>query len=630
MQHHETAKEIDRYLDENAPDPHVSALLKLCLGRVLKRFDGVWAEAFSRDDFRHISDWLSAAIIEKSPWLSRLDDLGRPKKLMKFSTVKGILAEADKAMLVFAQKHGDLKLKDGDEAVWLDLENGYVLVQLLTPAALDRESSVMQHCIGGGGYDRYLESGERTLLSLRDAYGKPHATIEAKSDGSIVQLQGKQNGLPARRYVEAMRMAFLRSDFNPSDIMDRLGFVLSSSGDMLDKFNLPSGAEIVGDLTYRLQNGDFRLPDGLTVLNSLHLHGYPHLNLPSGLTVKGGFVLARSKVERLPRDLVVLGDIEITGDAFSLPHGLHAKGDVKLMCGSFSSFPNDVVVEGSLTIIGSTFPYVPASLKVSGNVVIDGCTITGVEAGFSAPLDLTLSNCKIGSLPEGLHVGGTLDLSLSSVTDVPASATVDGSVRMHCAQITEIPRGWRIGKDIEAGSSRLASLPGRASVTGGLYLDDTDVSELGDLRFVGGDLTVGHTKVRSLPAGLVIGGDLDGTHSELQELHGDVRIGGRLILTSSKIKSLPAAFSVGGACDLSNTAIAELPEGFSCGKYLDVLQTQITKVPRGTRARQLMCDDSIVEIGDDVEFPNGIILPHVSAILSVDAMRSRLATMQAA
>lgn len=630
MQHTETAKDIDRYLDENAPDPEVAALLKLCLGRVLKRFDGVWTEAFNRDDFRHICDWLSTAVIDKSPWLSRLDDHGRPKKLMKFSTVKGILVEADKAMLVFAQKHGDLKLTDSDEALWLDLENGYVLVQLLTPAALDRESSVMQHCIGGGGYDRYLQNGERRLLSLRDAYGKAHATIEVRSDGHIVQLQGKQNALPARRYIAAMRMAFLRPDFNPSDIMDRLGFVLSTDGEMLDKFNLPTGVEIVGNLVYRLHNGEYSLPDGLTVLGSLELHGYPHPRLPSGLTVNGALVLAGSKVERLPDDIVVLGDIDVSGGVFSLPHGFHAKGEVKLSCGSFPSFPNDVTVDGSLTVAGSTFPYIPSSLKVAGDVVFDDCVFTGVEAGFSAPADLTLSNCKIDSLPDGLSVGGNLDLSNSSIREMPPSAYVAGSVRLFCAGIAEIPRDWRIGRSIEASSSTLASLPGRAAVHGNLYLDDSSVTDLDGLRSVDGNLQIAHTKVQTLPAGLVIGGDLDGTHSALHELTADVQIGGRLILTSSKIKCLPLGFAVGGACDLSNTAIAELPEGFSCGKYLDVLMTGITKIPSGTRTRQLMCDETVVEIGEDVEIPNGIILPQFPEILTLAAMRSRLATRQAA
>lgn len=630
MQHSATAKEIDRYIEENAPDPQVAALLKLCLGRVLKRFDGVWTEAFGRDDFRHICDWLSAATIDKSPWLSRLDDQGRPKKLMKFSTVKGILAEADKAMLVFAQKNGNLKLTEGDEEVWLDLENGYVLVQLLTPAALDRESSVMQHCIGGGGYDRYLQNGERRFLSLRDAYGKAHATIEVKSDGRIVQLQGKQNAIPARRYIAAMRMAFFRPDFNPSDNMDRLGFVLSSDGEMLDKYNLPTGAEIVGDLSYRLHNQEFGLPDGLTVLGSLHLHGYPHRRLPSGLTVKGAFVLAGSKVERLPDDLVVLGNIEVSGDFVTVPHGFHAKADLTLSCKSFPSFPNEVTIGGSLTVSGATFPYVPASLKVGGDVIFDDCKLTGVEAGFSTPADLTLSNCEIGSLPDGLSVGGNLDLSNSAVEEMPKSAHVIGSLRMISAVIAEIPSGWRIGRNIEASGSTLAWLPGRATVNGSLYLDDSGVTSLEDLRTVVGNLQIAFTKVRTLPADLVIGGDLDGTHSSLLELPCGLQVGGRLILTSSKIKSLPRDFSVGGACDLSNTEITELPEGFSCGKYLDVLMTGITKIPNGIRTRQLMCDEAVVEIGEDVEIPNGIIVPQFAEILSLAEMRSRLATKKAA
>lgn len=631
MSQQEIAKQIDKYLEDNVADESVLPLLKLCLGRVLKRLGEGWKDAVTRDDFRHICDWLSAALLDKSPWLSRLDDLGRPKKLMKFSTVKGILAEADKAMLVFAQKHGNLKLAEGEEAVWLDLENGYVLVRLLTPVALDRESAVMQHCIGGGGYDRYLESGERLLLSLRDAYGKAHATIEVRvSDGRIVQLQGKQNALPDRRYLAAMRTAFLRPDFNPSEIMERLGFVLSSSGEMLDKYNLPPDVEIVGDLSFRWPKDGFDLPEGLTVLGTLKIHGYRHRGLPSGLTVRGAFILTECEVERLPADLTILGNIDINGPLRGLPHGFAAPADLKLRSVSFSHFPNEMTVAGALVVEDSSFPYLPASLKVGGTATFTDCVFSEVEDGLALPGDLTFSQCRIGTLGDGISVGGDLDLTNSSVVDVPKSLIVGGSLRMHFTRIAEIPQGWAVGGSIEAGGSSLSALPGRDVVHGDLYLDDAKVEELDHLRFVTGKLQIAHTRVTSLPAGLVVKGDLDATHSSLSGLPEDLKVGGRLLLSASKIRSLPHDLSVAGACDLSNTPISELPEGFSCGRYLDVMMTGVRRIPRGARLDRLMCDESIVEIDEDVLIPHGIILPQSEQILSVEAMRERLSTKKAA
>lgn len=629
-QHEVIAKEIDKYLEDNVSHEALLPLLKLCLGRVLKRIGAGWQEAVTRDDLRHICDWLSAALLDKSPWLSRIDDLGRPKKLMKFSTVKGIIAEADKSMLVFAQKHGNLKLTEGEEVLWLDLENGYVLVRLLTPAALDRESAVMQHCIGGGGYDRYLESGERLLLSLRDAYGKAHATIEVRvSDGHIVQLQGKQNALPDRRYLAAMRTAFLRSDFNPFEIMERLGFVLSSSGEMLDKYNLPPEVEIVGDLSFRWPKDGFDLPEGLTVLGTLKIHGYRHRGLPSGLTVHGAFVLTECEIERLPADLKVHGNIDISGPLRALPHGFSAPANLRLHSVSFSHFPNDMTVAGSLAVEGSSFPCLPASLKVGGTATFTDCEFSAVEDGLSIPGDLTFSQCRIGTLGS-VSVGRDLDLTNSSLVDVPSALAVGGSLRMHFTRIAEIPQGWTVAGSIEAGGSSLSALPGRDVVHGDLYLDDAKVENLDHLRFVGGKLQIAHTKVTALPAGLVVKGDLDATHSDLAALPEGLNVGSRLLLSASKIRSLPHDLSVAGACDLSNTPIDELPEGFSCGRYLDVMMTGVRRIPRGIRIDRLMCDESVVEIGEDVVIKHGILLPHNPEILSVEEMRERLSTKKAA
>ncbi|MNL76823.1 hypothetical protein D3C87_2028530 [compost metagenome] len=60
------------------------------------------------------------------------------------------------------------------------------------------------------------------------------------------------------------------------------------------------------------------------------------------------------------------------------------------------------------------------------------------------------------------------------------------------------------------------------------------------------------------------------------------------------------------------------------------MMTGVRRVPKGTRVDRLMCDDSIVEIEEDVLIPHGIILPQSAQILTVEAMRERLATKKAA
>lgn len=76
---------------------------------------------------------------------------------------------------------------------------GIQWVQLLTPAALDAESTMMGHCIGRGGYDARLANGSFRAFSLRDAKGQAHVTAAFEGD-NIEQVKGKQNQVPIAKY----------------------------------------------------------------------------------------------------------------------------------------------------------------------------------------------------------------------------------------------------------------------------------------------------------------------------------------------------------------------------------------------------------------------------------------------
>jgi Uncharacterized low-complexity proteins len=80
-----------------------------------------------------------------------------------------------------------------------EFPDGYT-VQKLSAEDLESEGEVMQHCVGG--YCEAVESGDSVIYSLRDANGKPHATMEFSPEKErFVQIYGKQNVKTAAKYV---------------------------------------------------------------------------------------------------------------------------------------------------------------------------------------------------------------------------------------------------------------------------------------------------------------------------------------------------------------------------------------------------------------------------------------------
>lgn len=182
-------------------------LIELSIGRVaLKEFrrDIGWKCPVGIDALEHVVDWLVSAEIEDADWLNNVDDLGRPKKLMKFGSIEAICKEADKQMLrkLTGSQSGTLGVQDVEP--FADDGGDCYLVRLKTPAALKIESYKMRHCVGHGAYDAHLERDEYLLLSLRDRQGQPHMTIEL--DGGIaLQARGKANSVPKDRYINEAR-----------------------------------------------------------------------------------------------------------------------------------------------------------------------------------------------------------------------------------------------------------------------------------------------------------------------------------------------------------------------------------------------------------------------------------------
>ena len=307
----------------NLLDVRFVPLLRCSIGRIAahnvrleypKRMDECWGSPYPRrETLRHILDWLVASVHEDAPWLSNVDDRGRPRKLLKCSTYEDLIREADKAM---AKKHAEhsKRLGPDDEQHVADLDDGYRLVRLLTPEALDLESYRMHHCAGDGAYDGKIASGWSRILSLRDRKGRPMATIELRRESNgrweIDQIRGKHNGSPA-----ASHLAILKPYARTADWRGRQTFwpsVIDVDGIEHDLDKIPPGTTLDQLNAARHWGEAVTLATDLTVLQHACIgHGVPAV--PERLTVHGNLYLAttRQKPITLPESLQVGGSVVV-------------------------------------------------------------------------------------------------------------------------------------------------------------------------------------------------------------------------------------------------------------------------------------------------------------------------------
>ena len=194
----------NRILRSRALDNRVKKLVRLSLGRIAlreSRRDIDWVRQQDGDRIDHIVDWLVSDVSADAPWLSNVDELGRPRKIMKMGSLDRLHAEAEKQMRrkLSSQR---VRLRSEDECLFAGEQSSLHLVRLKTPEALDLESAAMRHCVGHGAFDGFLLQEGCMLLSLRDASNLPHATIQVCED-RIVQFRGKANTIPKDEYRAA-------------------------------------------------------------------------------------------------------------------------------------------------------------------------------------------------------------------------------------------------------------------------------------------------------------------------------------------------------------------------------------------------------------------------------------------
>lgn len=361
-------------------DQRLMELLATSVGRVLsnkaKRGES-WQTLCAHNQLSHIANWLSVSAKENAPWIANRDQLGRPKKLLKFSTIDQIISEADKASKIANEKIGKVALIDGDEELFAELEDGFYLVKLLTPAALDRESSVMQHCIGHGDFDDSLDKKEFSFLSLRDRHGNPHVTLEIHRPYEVLfveQMQGKQNKAPNQTYLDVL-IPYLKKEkivFEHVFLYDQkirdVNNVLHSIAD------LPQGFESVDDIDWFKSDEGYSktLPSNMKVNGSLYLISSEVVALPENLQVTEDLHMFGTNITRLPKSSRVEGDINAENSSLAaIDDGFICRGDLKISGTKLKRLPKNLTVAGALDISETDIDEVPECCKIGTKLIVD-------------------------------------------------------------------------------------------------------------------------------------------------------------------------------------------------------------------------------------------------------------------
>lgn len=375
-------------------DEHLASLLTLSVGRVFSNMalrGENWRSAYARDTVSHIVDWLKAAIVNNEPWLQHVDAKGRPLKLMKFSDIASITKEADKAMMKAAQKSFGIKLAEGDEELFTTLEDGYYLVRLKTAEALDKETGIMQHCVGNGAYDAAVTAGSILILSLRDKFGKPHATIEvahkkdqraSKTENStggvrewldfgkkarVIQIQGKQNKEPAEKYMMPIFKWLETTKWDIGYILMDFQKCQAKDGRIFSVFELPDGFESLYYVSVP-HGAKVTLPDNMIANGGLYLNDSFVETLPKNLTVRGELVIDDTPIREIPACLKAEGGISASNSALETIYFSETASYLDVRgCKKFK-FDKPVHVNGNLHVHGSGVTSFPEGMTVSDKV----------------------------------------------------------------------------------------------------------------------------------------------------------------------------------------------------------------------------------------------------------------------
>lgn len=111
----------------------------------------------------------------------------------------------------------------------------YKIVSLARKTDCVVEGNKMGHCVGTGSYGSRLSKNYK-ILSVRDEFNEPHATMEVEIDDNgdynILQIKGKQNKVPILKYQPAI-ISWI-STLNTTAVANCQDFLLFDSNQTLE------------------------------------------------------------------------------------------------------------------------------------------------------------------------------------------------------------------------------------------------------------------------------------------------------------------------------------------------------------------------------------------------------------
>jgi hypothetical protein len=596
----------------------------------------------------HVVDWVVASVVNDAPWLHRLDADGRPLKLMKIGTLDRAVKEADKAMLRMGGTASKV-MSDADERLFRDLGEGWTLVRLTSPSALDRESRLMQHCIGQGAYDEAVLSEDLHFLSLRDPAGKPHTTLEIQvPTRNLFQMQGKQNRLPERRYIERM-LPYLGELENDGGHLLRAGFARDRRGGLFDFSELPDSLHIEGGVffdfssmpTIRIPSEELivvgRLtiiaPHGMTVVlpRVLHVTGTFETTgdfiFPDGADVRvHDAIFNRGMISTLPDDIAVRNLAIHYNGIERLPSGLTLDSLDIGMCPSMTSLPDDLTVLTSAKLWSSPLVSLGARMNVrtlnlsdlpdllklpedlrTMDLVLNSTGIDRIPAAI-LPKSLRIEDQGMVDLPEHLSIEGSLALVSTSPRRPFSTLRVEEDLLIECDGPIDLPEGTIVGRNLELSTKGTATIRKGSGIGARAMIRDTEhlVVE-SDVGF-GSDLWIMSISVPPvLPADLKVPNKLVVRSCDGIVIHEDMRFSSLNIDSSIGIR-LPVHVDFKGSLVMVSCSLDRMLETVKIGGNLDLADCEDLVLPSGIRVtgNALFRNCKSLVVGTDAEFQSGL------------------------
>lgn len=593
----------------------------------------------------HVGDWLAAAVRADLPWLKNVDENGVPRKFTKLHSVESVFAEAERGMQRLLRETSMDAVSQDEEEVVAKLLGEYRLVSLKSPAALDRESKVMQHCVGLGGYDEGLANGSTSILSLRDARGRPHVTIELSVENNrIHQIRGKQNCFPLARYFDLLVPWINEQGLQvvPSELVN--GYFSQQDGPIRHVSQLTENERIPGNLNLLFNDDahvDLVLPAGLHVDGSLTVSATFAVGkkVIFGPETSIGGTLACSSLRIHGLGDVSASDMRIVaGEVESVSADCRISSNASFSGTNLNDLLNKAVFEANVELDHIEQVCIPSEVAIRGDLRITGASCVTVQQGAVIGGNFTVVNgvedCRL-NVKRDVRVGGNLS-SGGTIATFESGLEVQGEFALSHVETNQLPDGMDVNSLRLNNVRGLVSIPDSAVIRGDVSILNSSIKSLGSRRCWPGDLRIPRVSIESLPADLEVEGELEVSYTPLREFPRGMRIGslvakgcrtgvipedaiilGGIDLTDNHQVSLPDGMIVDGDLNLSGAYMKRTPSNISVTGMLRLDRFPVDRIRRFAAANSYVISNSfVIDISDmdDVEGDMWIDSNHVSSL----------------